>query len=204
MSEIIEIKRSQLKTAASVLVEAFRDDEYTTFVFNSKEQYDKIGLQLYISWTKWAMLYGKAWATPGLESVALRQTPKHPDFSYWNMFRSGMLKNKNLMGGESFEKLMRYVNVVVDFHSEFIGSREHWYAWMIGTLPEKQGMGYGSILMNHTFEMVDRDKVPIFLDTLSERNVELHSKFGYNLLKSRQVPDSDVTVYFMKRDAARS
>jgi GNAT superfamily N-acetyltransferase len=197
---IIDIDRKNISRAARVLVEASREDPFFKYVFDGTEHYNFASPFMFKSWIKWCMLYGKAWATAGYESVAIRKTTKKLDFSWWSLYRSGMLGNYKYLGKQAFERYMSIIQIMIEANKEILGEKPHWYAWVIGTLPEEQGRGFGSALMNNTFELARQDKVPIYLETYTESNVELHTHFGYKLVKTVPIPGSQLIAYFMVKE----
>jgi ribosomal protein S18 acetylase RimI-like enzyme len=63
----------------------------------------------------------------------------------------------------------------------------HWYLWMIGTDPIRQGQGYGSALLRHTLGVCDRDKRLAYLESSNPRNLSLYLRHGFELTGTIQV-----------------
>ena len=66
----------------------------------------------------------------------------------------------------------------------------HWYLWMIGTDPARQGRGYGSALLQHALASCDRDKKPAYLESSNPRNLGLYLRHGFELIGAIQVGSS--------------
>jgi ribosomal protein S18 acetylase RimI-like enzyme len=66
----------------------------------------------------------------------------------------------------------------------------HWYLWMIGTDPTRQGRGYGSALLRHALVSCDRDKSLAYLESSNPRNLSLYLRHGFELIGTIQVGDS--------------
>jgi ribosomal protein S18 acetylase RimI-like enzyme len=63
----------------------------------------------------------------------------------------------------------------------------HWYLWMIGTDPTRQGRGYGSALMRHALASCDHDKTLAYLESSNPRNLSLYLRHGFELIGTIQV-----------------
>jgi ribosomal protein S18 acetylase RimI-like enzyme len=63
----------------------------------------------------------------------------------------------------------------------------HWYLWMIGTDPARQGRGYGSALMRHALASCDHDKRLAYLESSNPRNLSLYLRHGFELIRTIQV-----------------
>jgi ribosomal protein S18 acetylase RimI-like enzyme len=63
----------------------------------------------------------------------------------------------------------------------------HWYLWMIGTDPARQGRGYGSALMRHALASCDHDKRLAYLESSNPRNLSLYLRHGFELIRVIQV-----------------
>jgi hypothetical protein len=77
-----------------------------------------------------------------------------------------------------------------------------WYLVYIGVVPEAQGRGLASQLVNHVAKKCDQD-VPMYLESSKERNNRLYQKLGFKLKTTIQMTRSEtpVPLYIMVRDA---
>jgi ribosomal protein S18 acetylase RimI-like enzyme len=57
----------------------------------------------------------------------------------------------------------------------------HWHLVPIGVVPELQGHGIGSQLMNRFCEHVDGEKKGAYLETDRKENVRLYERFGFSI-----------------------
>ena len=58
----------------------------------------------------------------------------------------------------------------------------HWYVPLLGVRPDAQGKGFSRAVFAPVFEMADRDKLPIYLETMTEANVAIYGKLGFELV----------------------
>jgi ribosomal protein S18 acetylase RimI-like enzyme len=64
----------------------------------------------------------------------------------------------------------------------------HWYLAVLGTDPARQGEGLGSALLRQVLEDCDRDEVPAYLETGTERNVAFYTRHGFKVRDEFRLP----------------
>jgi predicted N-acetyltransferase YhbS len=64
--------------------------------------------------------------------------------------------------------------------------KPHWHIDPIGVLPEYQGKGVGSRLMEHFCKRVDSENLPAYHETDQPKNVRFYEKFGYKMILKEQ------------------
>ncbi len=79
--------------------------------------------------------------------------------------------------------------------------KHHWHIDPIGVLPEKQGQGVGSSLLEHFCGYVDKLNQAAYLETDVSRNVSLYNRFGFNVVGD--APVLAVPNWFMWRPSPR-
>lgn len=82
-------------------------------------------------------------------------------------------------------------------HREYTKIGPHCYLYLIGVLPEAQGKGEASVLMNYMIDQMDRISKPIVLETANERNVNIYNIKGFVAFKELKLGEN--TLYLMKR-----
>lgn len=63
---------------------------------------------------------------------------------------------------------------------------------MIGVLPEAQGKGLASTLMNPMLQRMKDKSIPVFLETENLRNVAIYKKKGFKVFETLTIGDRDV------------
>lgn len=58
------------------------------------------------------------------------------------------------------------------------------YVWFIGVNPESQGAGEGTGLMNSILKIAKAKKLPVCLETSTERNFSWYEKLGFKVYSS--------------------
>jgi GNAT superfamily N-acetyltransferase len=75
----------------------------------------------------------------------------------------------------------------------------HFYLAVLGTDPPSQGQGIGSALMGPVLEVCDEERLPAYLESSKERNIDFYSRFGFRVTGEVQLP-SGPRMWPMWRD----
>jgi ribosomal protein S18 acetylase RimI-like enzyme len=75
----------------------------------------------------------------------------------------------------------------------------HWYLAVLGTEPARQGEGLGSALLRRVLHDCDRDEVPAYLETGTERNVAFYTRHGFKVRDEFRLPGGP-PIWLMWRD----
>lgn len=66
-------------------------------------------------------------------------------------------------------------------------SEPHWHLGPVAVLPEFQGQGIGSQLIEHFCTQVDLTHYAAYLETVKEENVRLYKRFGFQLIGTEDI-----------------
>jgi ribosomal protein S18 acetylase RimI-like enzyme len=75
----------------------------------------------------------------------------------------------------------------------------HWYLAVLGTEPDRQGEGLATALLHQVLEDCDRDEVPAYLETGTERNVAFYTRHGFKVREELRLPKGP-PIWLMWRD----
>jgi GNAT superfamily N-acetyltransferase len=76
----------------------------------------------------------------------------------------------------------------------------HYYLQSVGARQSCQGRGIGSALLKHVTPLCDRDGVPAYLESSSERNVPLYERHGFEVLHREYIGGDGPPMWFMLRE----
>jgi GNAT superfamily N-acetyltransferase len=65
----------------------------------------------------------------------------------------------------------------------------HFYLAFVGTRPDRQGKGIGSLLMKAVLDRCDGERAPAYLEASAERNRRLYGRLGFEVQSSIDLPD---------------
>jgi ribosomal protein S18 acetylase RimI-like enzyme len=75
---------------------------------------------------------------------------------------------------------------------------KYYHLYLIGVLPEHQGKGEASKLMNYMIERMQFKKIPIYLETAKLKNVEIYKKKGFREYDT--INREDINLHLMRID----
>ena len=77
---------------------------------------------------------------------------------------------------------------------------EHWYLHYLGVVPERQGRGLGGMLMQPVLEQCDREHLPAYLESSTERNRALYERNGFGVTETFHMPSRGPLLRRMWRE----
>jgi GNAT superfamily N-acetyltransferase len=79
-------------------------------------------------------------------------------------------------------------------------SPKHWYLHYLGVEPRRQGKGLGGALLAPVLERCDREGVPAYLESSTDRSKMLYERHGFDLTDTFNMPMKGPPVREMWRD----
>jgi GNAT superfamily N-acetyltransferase len=182
-----------------MLARAFSDDPLFTHFFPDPSEKSKKSLSFFHLLVRYGILYGEADATsPALEGIAIWLPFDKAGISNWGMIHSGALTMAFRVGAMAVGRLLRFskhANAVHKCHAPF----RHRILQSIGVDPLLQGKGYASVLLKAKLERLDREGVPCYLDTQTEKNVIIYEHYGFKVVEEFRIPGTHFSNWAMLR-----
>jgi ribosomal protein S18 acetylase RimI-like enzyme len=100
-----------------------------------------------------------------------------------------------------FSVRIKFANIVLKlgkYQNEIIPV-PHYYLLCLGVLPNEQGKGIGKSLLKTMIEIVDQEKMPIYLETETEQNISLYEKYGFIDMKTQIIEKYKLGFHLMIR-----
>jgi ribosomal protein S18 acetylase RimI-like enzyme len=88
--------------------------------------------------------------------------------------------------GAKLEEIFSIFEQMDSFHPD----EPCWHLAFISVDPAQQNNGYGTTLLEHTLEAVDRDKKLAYLESTNEANLTLYRRHGFELVGNIQAGNS--------------
>jgi GNAT superfamily N-acetyltransferase len=76
----------------------------------------------------------------------------------------------------------------------------HYYLWLLGVDPAKQGRGIGTALMRPVLERCDAEGMPAYLEATSTRNRDLYLRNGFEVVDEVRWPGGGPPLWLMWRE----
>jgi ribosomal protein S18 acetylase RimI-like enzyme len=199
LNDLIRLDRSQLKPAAAIMARAFHDDPASVYFFpDASERSSKLPyvFRLLIGY---GLLYGEVYATsPNLEGIAVWLPSQRSFRTLWRNIRSGGLSLLFRIGRETAAREYA-LGEYFDAMRQRCAPAAYWYLLLLGVDPVYQGRGYASILLRAMFARADGERLPCYLETLTEKDVSIYRHLGFEVVEEGVVPGTEVTVRAMLR-----
>lgn len=201
INNLTRINKTQIKPAADVLSRAFQNDPlFTYFLPNEVERENKLP-HLFEFIIRYTIKYGEVFApSPDLEGIALWLPSEKADMSPWGMLRSGVLSMPFKMGMGFMRTMMSYMEYATEIHKRW-APFEHWYLCLIGVAPTFQGKGYASAMLKPMFSRMDTERIPCYLETLSQKDVSIYRHYGFELVEEGTIPGTKTALWAMLRQS---
>lgn len=75
----------------------------------------------------------------------------------------------------------------------------HWYLYLLGTVPERQGQGVGSALLRSMLASCDEQGVMAYLENTNEKNLSFYRRHGFEVVTELKLPKGGPTLWPMLR-----
>lgn len=197
--EAIRLDPSMKKRAAKVYARAFFDYPLFTFYYPDRARRERHLASHFEVVVNYGFLYGQNYTTPDITGVACWLPPGSTDTTWLRLIRAGGLPIFPKVGIiRSWTHVSKQEDYTVKVHNEIMPG-SHFYLWAIGVDPEYQGMGIGKTLIKPGLDQADEQGVPIYLETLNEKNVLYYQKLGFDLIRTESVPGFDLKFWCMVR-----
>ena len=102
------------------------------------------------------------------------------------------------IGSEAFRRMMTMQGRTNELRRRDVPER-HWYLWVLGVEPERQGQGIGGALTQPVFARADAEGLPCYLETDKPDNVPFYRKHGFAVVEEEDLPNGGCHFWTMKR-----
>jgi len=198
-TETTHLAEGQVEEAGEMLGRAFHDNPMSLYIFpDDGERTRHLGWMLGTS-ARYGHLYGEVYTTTDrVDGAAVWLTPESPPIDRETAGRAGMAEMPQRMGQEPFQRLM-----TMKSHMDELRRRDapepHWYLWVLGVDPPRQGQGVGSALLQPVLARADGEGLPCYLETDKPVNVSFYRRHGFAVLVEDDLPGGGMHYWTMKR-----
>ncbi|MFX1302587.1 MAG: GNAT family N-acetyltransferase [Promethearchaeota archaeon] len=199
LNELIRLSEKHIKPASLVLSKAFQNDPVLRWQIPDA---NKRLAKLHHFWElplRIGIKYGEAYGTSeDLEGIAVWRPPKHVNISYWKYIKKGGFKLPFKFGLKTTKRIMFFQDVNQSIRNIYMKG-PYWYLESIGVDPKYQGRGFASMLLKPMLRRIDKENLPIWLETNLERNVSFYEHFDFTILEEIIIPKTNIVNWFMIR-----
>lgn len=199
MADLKRLDRSQVGLVTDAVVRAFERDPIWVAMFPDPARRASGTRALFGFMLRYGALRGEAWATGGFEGAAVWLDDSAAGVGGWAALRAGALALPFRVGMGVMARMAGMGRAVTGLRDECC-PKPFRYLAMLGIAPGHQGRGLGSALMRPMLERCDREGLPTWLETETERNVGFYRGFGFEVARELVVPGLEVKLWGMKRE----
>ncbi|MHA2393551.1 MAG: GNAT family N-acetyltransferase [Promethearchaeota archaeon] len=201
LDNLYKLTTDDVKEAIKVAGSAFQDDPIMVFTYPDEEEREQNSEYGFYMLYNYGIKYGLAYATSkNLEGITIWLPPNKVYPSFWSMMRHGGFYTMRKVGLKlkAMKRTMTVFNYEEERHKELV-PYDHWYFQNIAVKPEEQGKGYGGLLISTMLKKIESDRLPVYLETNTEKAVSIYQKFGFEILEHGIIPETDVPLWCMLR-----
>jgi GNAT superfamily N-acetyltransferase len=175
------------------MARAFHDDPLIGFLLDDPETRAAKAPRLFKLMFKLGLPHGACDVTEGCEAAALWRPPGEWEIPLWSYIANAATL-LGLFGVGGSLRVMRAMDEMEKQHPH----TPHRYLQAIGTDPDKQGKGYGGLLIRRQLAIADAAGEPAYLESSKDSNIPVYESFGFELTGEIRLPGGP-TVWPMWR-----
>ncbi len=188
------------QAASSVAGRAFAEYELLQHFFPNETEGQAIAETFSLIAISVCLKYGVVYASSEkLEGVSAWLPPGRAPFGGWQLIRSVPLSVLLRFGRQGAGRMQAYSRYMDNLHRKLV-PYPHWYLQLLGVDPRYQGQGFSSRLVRPVLECIDRENLPCFVDTNTEKNVAIYERFGFKVISAEKVPQTEITCFAMLKN----
>ncbi len=196
---IYKIRKTDIPKTGIILANAFKQDPVW------KEVFKDIGTNKIQSFfegpARYGIKYGKARATTeNLEGIAVWVPGTNAEMTLWRGICSGSMISGMKVGMKALLKMKTIFEPLETDRKNRMKGRDYIYLMVLGVDPEFQKQRFGSKLLNAIIDESEKNMIPIYLETSTERNVTMYQKFGFKVLNKMIHPIIELPQWKMLRE----
>ncbi len=204
MSDLVRLSKQHVEPASATLALAFRNYAMLQYTFPDETERERMVPYYCQMVLYYGIRYGEVYATSSdFEGVAAWITSNHYPMTFWKIMRSVPMSVVRAFGKAGASRMKhpgKHIDAMHKCHAPF----KHWFLLIAGVVPQFQGNGYASKLMQPMLHRMDEEGLPCYTETMDERNVSLWGHFGFRVMERSAIPDTELTTWALLRHAQQT
>ena len=166
-----------------ILLVSFQNDPHLNWLLEESKNTSKLNILVdYV--VHQTLRKGEIYLSDDNNAAALWDFERNEKLSFHYIWR-----NLSFLIQIGIKPVLRIVSSEARVHSNFRKYQRYCHLYMIGVLPEAQGKGLASALMNPMIQKMKERVIPLFLETANPRNVEIYKKKGFRIFETLRIGD---------------
>jgi ribosomal protein S18 acetylase RimI-like enzyme len=178
--------RADVDLIENILLVTFKNDPHVNFLLEESKNERKLNILIeYV--VDQTFRQGEIYLSDDNNGVALWDFERNEKMSFHYIWR-----NLAFLIRIGINPVIRIVKSEAHIHNNFRKYPRYCHLYMIGVLPEAQGKGLASTLMNPMLQSMKEKSIPVFLETANLRNVDIYKKKGFKVFETLTIRDHSV------------
>lgn len=196
---IVSLEGAQIEGAGRVLGRAFWDDPAAIYVMPDDAKRTEQLAWFMTSAARYGDLFGSVDTTAEkVEGAAIWLPPAETHVSDEKMSEAGFDELPDRLGEDGHERFGNMFGRMDELHERDV-PEPHWYLFILGVDPPRQGQGLGSSIIRRGLDRADAERLPCYLETMKARNVPFYQKHGFEVVVDEIIPNGGPRLWTMKR-----
>jgi ribosomal protein S18 acetylase RimI-like enzyme len=184
---------ADIPAMADMLARAFHEDPIVDWVFQDESARPKYARRFFAGRARVLIGQREIYTVDGVAAAAMWARPDE-----WRDPPLRALKELAILVPGVGRRAARVIRGLVQVEARH-PKPPHWYLAVLGTDPSRQGEGLATRLLSGVLEDCDRDEVPAYLETGTERNVAFYNRHGFKVTEELRLPKGP-PIWLMWRD----
>ncbi len=193
MSEIRKATADDIPAMSQMLARAFHEDPIVNFVFQDELSRPKYTRRFFAGRARVLIGQREIYVVENAAAAAMWARPDE-----WRDPPLRALKELAILFPGVGRRVPSVIRGLVQVESRH-PKAPHWYLAVLGTDPSRQGEGLATALLRKVLDDCDRDEVPAYLETGTERNVAFYTRHGFKVTEELHLPKGP-PVWLMWRE----
>jgi ribosomal protein S18 acetylase RimI-like enzyme len=178
----------RIRDISMMLSRAFIEDPFYKYIMpNESSRLRKLNLWMNCM-VRYGLEYGQIHITgEPITGIAIWLKPENPMINNIGMIRMGMGRVPFILGLSGFTRMMKVTSEWEQLHKK--ETPNHWYLMVLGVDPSYQGRGIGSSLIQPVIKQADLDRIPCYIETMTQKDVKFYQNRGFNIVFEGKVGD---------------
>jgi len=191
ISTMRKANHNDKNTVVEILTASFEKDPHVNWLVAQSKKKNKLKTLVEYVFGE-SLERGEIYISDDNKAVALWNSDKREKFTF-----RFIVRNLSFLFHVGLRSTIRALTAGKKIHDFYPKHQRYFQLYMIGVLPEAQGIGLASSLMNPMIERMEMENIPLYLETANARNVEIYKKKGFVIFNTMQFGSN--TFYMLRR-----
>lgn len=196
---ITTLSPARRPAVAAALARAFFEDPSWVWAIPDGDKRRRVQAWFFPAAVSYGLRFGRVYTDEAAACGAIWLPPGDTDMPALRMMRVGLLLMPLKAGLSSFSRFVAMGGALDERHKQDVHG-PHWYLWLLGVDPPRQGQGLGTRLVQPVLDQADADGVVCYLDTTLERNLSFYRRLGFEVVFAGQFPKGGPSFWTLRRE----